>query len=342
MFASECRWKDPNTEGTSYDNPRSGPEFTDSFLSSSWSDLQWVSLEKYSVNQEGLGRIVKLTFPCKFNKPSMLGLLRHQTRFSFVRNSVRFLRGYIHASIAAENSNTVIKRTPFLKRSLVSRSFHSAPICYSSCDFGGPCNCSECMQDQWKPICEVCKARPTVHQSSEYSIDRKGLGGYIFTSLCEECRQENETARRESEERERQIFARHVASVARMLDNVQQIQPVEQVPIAYAVDKFMTEIQPKHEYHPSHRITAKMKDEARKLRLTEQISFLAAFERYRSQVGHKRSLQRFRGKFQRRIIDGLSKELQIVKIRNKYMCNKQRVDAVDFKLWFSRGPADMN
>ncbi len=52
------------------------------------------------------------------------------------------------------------------------------------------------------------------------------------------------------------------------------------------------------------------------------------------EVRSVQSLNRLRGKFQRRIIDGFSKELQIVKIRNKYMCNKQRVDAMDFKLWF--------
>jgi len=92
-----------------------------------------------------------------------------------------------------------------------------------------------------------------------------------------------------------------------------------------------------HNYTPSGRITARIMDEVRKVRLTEQVSYWNALEKYRSEfreVRSVRSLNRFRGKFQRRIIDGLSKELQIVKIRNKYMCNKQRVDAMDFKLWF--------
>lgn len=122
-----------------------------------------------------------------------------------------------------------------------------------------------------------------------------------------------------------------------MLDNVLQIPLTEQVPIVCAVDKFMTEVKPVHDYTPSTRVTARIITEVRKIGSTEQISPSKALERYRSEVREVRSvesLNRFRGKFQRDIVDGLSKELQIVKLRNKYMCNKQRVDAMDFKLWF--------
>jgi len=132
-------------------------------------------------------------------------------------------------------------------------------------------------------------------------------------------------------------LASYKARVASMLDNVQRIRLTEQVPIVCAVDKFITEVKPMHNYTPSRRITARMMDEVRKIRSTEQDSYWNALEKYRSEVRDVRSVQslnRFRGKFQRRIIDGLSKELQIVTIRNKYMCNKQRVDAMDFKLWF--------
>ena len=40
--------------------------------------------------------------------------------------------------------------------------------------------------------------------------------------------------------------------------------------------------------------------------------------------------------FQGYLINGLSQDLQIVKIRSRYTCSKQRVDAMDFKLWFFR------
>ncbi len=264
-------------------------------------------------------------------------LLRHQTRSAFVQNYVRLLRRFTHSSIATKDSHTITKHVPFLKRSLISRSFHSSPVDYSNCDFGSPCACSECMQDQRKPICEICRVHPTVHQSYGVSHDRKGIQSYSFTSFCEQCWQKRETARREREEKEKHILASYKARVSSMLDNVQQIRLTEQVPIVCAVDKFMTEVKPVHNYTPSGRITARMMDEVRKVRSTEQVSHWNALEKYRSEVREVRSvrsLNRFRGKFQRQIIDGLSKELQIVKIRNKYMCNKQRVDAMDFKLWF--------
>lgn len=129
-----------------------------------------------------------------------------------------------------------------------------------------------------------------------------------------------------------------------MLDNVQQIRLTEQVPIVCAVNKFMAEVKPVHDHTLSGRITPRMMDEMRKIRATAKISHLDALKKYKREVEQARSAQkldRFRGKFQRKIIDGLSKELQIVKIRNKYMCNKQRVDAMDFKLWFyaDRGQA---
>ena len=194
------------------------------------------------------------------------------------------------------------------------------------------------MQDQRKPICEICSFHPTVHQSSGDSYDGKGARAYSFTSLCEQCWQKRERARREREGKEKQISARYKARVAGMLDIVQQIHSTEQVPIVCAVDKLMAEVKPIHSYVPSSRITARMMDEAWRICSTEQISLWDALKKHRSgvrEVGSVQSLHRFRGNFQRRIIDGLSNELQIVKIRNKYMCNKQRVDAMDFKLWFS-------
>lgn len=57
-----------------------------------------------------------------------------------------------------------------------------------------------------------------------------------------------------------------------MLDNVQQVRLAKQVPIVYAVDKFMTEGKPMHNYTPSPRITVRMMDGMRKIRLTDQVS----------------------------------------------------------------------
>ena len=270
----------------------------------------------------------------RFNMQHFCILIRHQTRLAFVQNHMRLLRRFTHGSIATENSKTVPKYVLFLKRSLLTKPFHSSRINHRSCDFGSPCTCSECMQDRKKPICEICSVRPTVTTTVDQSYDRKGIRGYDFTSLCEQCWQGRKRAYRN---KEKQILAWHEVKLACMLDKVQHVHSKEQIPMAYAVDKFMAEVKPIHNYRPSPRITDRMRDKAQRICLTEQISFRDAVDKYRSrvrEVGSVKSLHRFRGQFQRQIIHGLSKELQIVKIRNKYLCNKQRVDAMDFKMWF--------
>lgn len=274
----------------------------------------------------------------------MFNLLRHQTtRAVFVRG---LLRQFTHSSssVIIKDFGTITKHVLFSKKEkpkplFSTRFFHSSPVDYSSCDFGGPCSCSECMQDQRKSICEICRVHPTVRQDYKDSHDREGIRSISFTSYCEQCWQKHETALGEMAERRRQTLALHEARVASMLDNVQQIRLTEQVPIVYAVDRFMREVKPTHDYTPRGQITAKMMNEMRKIHSTEKVSqrsALKAIEQCTSkfkEIRHMQSLNRFRGRFQRRIIDGLSEELQIVKIRNKYMCNRQRVDAMDFKLW---------
>ena len=131
-----------------------------------------------------------------------------------------------------------------------------------------------------------------MHQSCGYSYDRKGLGGYDFTSFCEQCWQKCEKAEREKEKKKEQILALNKARMDSMMTIVQKIHSTEQTPIARAVDKLVSEV---------------------------------------TSVENVSNSRRW---FQRHLIDHLSQELQVVKIRNKYMCNKQRVDAMDYKLWY--------
>ena len=147
-------------------------------------------------------------------------LLRRQTRWVFVQNYMRLIRRFRHSSIATKASNTIPKHVPFLKRSLVS---NSSPVDHSNCDFGSPCACSECMQDQRRPIYEICRVHPTVHQTYGDSHDRKGIRSYSFTSFCEQCWQHYKGVEREKEKKE-QILASYKARVASILDNVQQIR----------------------------------------------------------------------------------------------------------------------
>ncbi len=236
-------------------------------------------------------------------------VVRHQMRSAFVRNLMRLPRPFAHSPIATEGFNMIAMQVPFLRRSFVP-SFHSSPFHCSSC---GPCACSKCMQDRRQPICEICKVNPTVHQSHIDFHDRKGLRLYNFTSYCEQC-WENQRAEREQRRKEEEILDRKKARVASMLDNVQQIRSTEDIPINFAVDKFMAEVNPENIYIRRALVTPKMRREVQKMYLTERISYANAFMRYHSEVIKVRSAQnvvRFRGKFQRQIIDGYPKSFRL-------------------------------
>lgn len=80
-----------------------------------------------------------------------------------------------------------------------------------------------------------------------------------------------------------------------------------------------------------------MMENVQKIRSTDQIPIAYAVDKLINNVTPVESFSKSRRWFQRYLIDRLAQELQIVKMRNKYTCNKQRVDAMDFKLWYFRG-----
>lgn len=171
--------------------------------------------------------------------------------------------------------------------SIVARSFHTNLSYRSNCDFGSPCNCTECTENTKRPICEVCEVHPAVNQSSERSRDRMGISYYAFTSFCEQCyTEENRKREREKE----QTLAFRKEKMEKMMRYVRGFHSTEQVPIGYAVERLLSDIR-------------------------------SAKNFCNSQRWHRQHL-----------VDHLSQDLQIVKVRNRYMCNKRRVDAMDFKL----------
>ncbi|EGZ71027.1 hypothetical protein NEUTE2DRAFT_92943 [Neurospora tetrasperma FGSC 2509] len=178
-----------------------------------------------------------------------------------------------------------------------AQTFHTSAVCRSNCDWGRPCDCSECREMFREPICEICKINPTVHISAEWGRDRKGIASYTFTSFCKECLDKKQEEYRVREETEKKIAAAneerlHKMRAAdkermdKMLEHVNSLPPGEQIPIAYAVDKVS------------------------------------------SIWGGNSAAWRHRA-----VRDDFKKELQIVKVKNRWMCDKGRVDAMDFKLW---------
>jgi hypothetical protein len=194
--------------------------------------------------------------------------------------------------VATKSYNRVTRHVISLTPSIVARSFHTNLSCRSNCDFGSPCNCTECTENAKRPICEVCEVRPTVNQSSKWSRDRKGISYYAFTSFCEQCYTEENRKREREKEQTLAFAAFRKEKMEKMMRYVRGFHSTEQVPIGYAVERLLSDIRSAKNFCNSQRW------------------------------------------YRRHLVDHLSQDLQIVKVRNRYMCNKRRVDAMDFKLWF--------
>lgn len=78
----------------------------------------------------------------------------------------------------------------------------------------------------------------------------------------------------------------------------------------------------------------KMMKDVKELHFKEQVPIRYAVERLLSDIQSVKNSSNSQRWHQRHLVDFLSQDLQIVKVQNRYMCNKQQVDAMDFKLWF--------
>lgn len=99
------------------------------------------------------------------------------------------------------------------------------------------------------------------------------------------------------ERRIKAVVLLQAKKVQSMLESVRAIQSRVQVPIAYAVDMLMSQI-----------------------RSIQSVQLSPHSQRW----------------YQRIMIESLSQDLQIKKVRNRYVCSNARADAMDFKIWYSR------
>lgn len=151
------------------------------------------------------------------------------------------LRRMVLSLIATKIYNRVTRHVVALKPSIVARSFHISPSYHSNCDFGSPCDCTECRENAQRSFCEVCQVRPAVNQSSELSRDRKGISSYTFTSFCEQCWEKYIGERRKREQEIEQTLVSRKKKMDDMMEYVRGIHPAEQVPIGYAVEKLLSD-----------------------------------------------------------------------------------------------------
>ena len=184
---------------------------------------------------------------------------------------------------------------------ILARSFHANAICRSNCDFGGPCDCSECREISRRPLCDICKVNSTAYQSARPVHDRKGgTPSYHVTSLCEQCWGKYTEEEKQKKQSREQILASRNERLGKLMEYIEELPPAEQVPIGYALQRFLSEIGDLGNVHHSRRW------------------------------------------YQRHLLGELSQQLRIVKVGKRYMCDKQRVDAMDFKLWFPRWRLDVD
>jgi len=87
-----------------------------------------------------------------------------------------------------------------------------------------------------------------------------------------------------------------------------------------------------------------MMDFVRRFRLAERVPINYAIKRLMRVVRFVSEYCNWKQWSQRQILDNLSEDLQIEKGggQKTYMCIKKRVDAMDFKLWFSHYDLDIN
>jgi hypothetical protein len=181
----------------------------------------------------------------------------------------------------------------------IARSFYINPSDRSNCD------CRACKEAVKGPICHICKVQPSTSQTHLYHSDHRG--GYRLTLFCDSCWKAHVEEKEKAEQERRQALALRMAKAEKMLEHVRGINSTEQVYIAYAIDRFMNDIKSVSE------------KDYRGHKLKDYINLKDSRHLYRWYL------------FQH-----LSLELGIVKVGNRYRCDKGRVDAMDFKQWYFR------
>ena len=181
-----------------------------------------------------------------------------------------------------------------------ARPFHASLSLRSNCDWGYACDCSECQEAFRKSTCQSCRVRPATIHASKWCWDSESGGYYDFTSHCQQCldKAAEEERQREWEERQRKLeeqqkLAARRAKMEKMMDHVRGIRSSQTVPIAYAIYKYVNDIK----------------------------------------SAETRHLETSPSRFHQRLLNLFSEELRIRKIKHKYVCSKEAVDAMDFKLW---------
>lgn len=170
-----------------------------------------------------------------------------------------------------------------------------------------------------RPFCQNCRFRPTTHQVSKLiTVDNKnGVTRYKITSLCQQCW---ERMKKQPGLSGRKRFAVNIKGGGR--ERIAQAkEPTRDV----------------------------REEEARKLIAHisslppggERVPLGLAIHKFRRQIARKGQPRNTQWNRQT-LVQNLTEALQIVKVQGTmYSCDKGRLEAFDFKLWFGMGRHDM-
>lgn len=191
---------------------------------------------------------------------------------------------------------------------IFGRPFHASAVCRANCDWGRPCICSECsaVAAAQNPICQICNVNPTVYTSAERGgWDRKGIpSGYTFISLCAECA--------DKREEENRIRAEARKEIDEKLAEERRIREEARNKIVAA--------------HTER--VAMMLRHVRSLPQGEQVPIAYAVEKVHRAMRSKKAAW-----VHKSIRTKYKELLQAVRVRKRWMCDKGRVDAMDFRLY---------
>ncbi|KAK3946780.1 hypothetical protein QBC32DRAFT_271853 [Pseudoneurospora amorphoporcata] len=180
-----------------------------------------------------------------------------------------------------------------------ARPFHTSAVCRTDSDQDS---------NDWRnwlygdnTICAICKVNqvdPTKHQYTRIGDPKDDVSGWAFERICVECdtrRLEGLQKKPKKTTREKRLMLKEAKKrLNEMLEYVKSVPPGEKVPIVYAVKK-LRRMRPDVNARVCKQITARMS---------------------------------------RQIREWFGEELLVVQVGNRWMCDRGRVDMMDFSLWY--------
>ncbi|KAK1773131.1 hypothetical protein QBC45DRAFT_428418 [Copromyces sp. CBS 386.78] len=180
-----------------------------------------------------------------------------------------------------------------------ARPFHTSAVCRTDSDQDSNSWRNWLYRDN--TICAICKVNQvdlTKHQYTRIGDPMDDVSGWAFERICVECdtrmSEGLQSTPKKTTREKRLMFKEAKKKLNKMLEHVKSVPPGEKVPIAYAVHKLRS-VRPDVNARVCKQITARMSKQIR---------------------------------------EWFGEELLVMQLGNRWLCDRGRVDAMDFALWY--------